>query len=117
MGHEEGHFVYKYVSDDGRVVYVGRSSNLTRRIKEHGRCSGVDAKFKRYKSAKVFIHECSTMDEQWALELLLIEAYKPILNVFNKTELPLSIKFNPDEIGWDEFKLKPSGVKIHDHRR
>ena len=104
---DDGFYVYKYVSEDGNIVYIGKSETITQRIKQHSSFNGLDEKFKAYKNAKVYIHKCSSRHEMDALEIILIEKYKPILNVSCKTKSNLSFDFDVD-IDWVDFdKIKP----------
>lgn len=77
----KNYYVYKYVVDDN-IIYVGLTDNLKRRIKEHASGVGLESKFLPYlETAKIYYHECSNATEMKALESLLINHYKPILNI------------------------------------
>lgn len=74
------HYVYKYVSHN-KVVYVGLTNDITRRILEHSSGVGIEEKFIPYlNDCKIYYHECANEVEMRALESLLINIYKPILN-------------------------------------
>lgn len=99
----DGYFVYKYVSAGGDIVYIGKSENIVMRIKQHGTFSGSEEKFGKYKDAKVYVHRCASKHEMDALEIILIEKYKPELNVSSKTENNLSFDFGSD-VSWVEYE-------------
>lgn len=82
----EGFYIYKYVSKDGRVVYIGKSINVLQRVKQHE----AEEKFSQYKDAEIYLHRCPSKHEMDALEVILIEKHKPELNVTAKTENELS---------------------------
>jgi predicted GIY-YIG superfamily endonuclease len=77
----KNYYVYKYVVD-GNIIYVGLTDNLRRRIKEHASGVGLESKFLPYlETADIYYHRCGNKTEMKALESLLINTYKPILNV------------------------------------
>lgn len=74
------HFVYKYVHN-GVVIYVGLTDNIIRRVAEHASGQGLEAKFLPYLDSEIYYHRCGNEVEMRALESLLINQYKPILNI------------------------------------
>lgn len=77
-----GHYVYKYVHND-EIIYIGKNdTNLESRIKQHER----ERKFKKYLSSDIYYIELSNRAESKALEALLINKYKPKLNVVDVYE-------------------------------
>lgn len=95
----DGFYIYKYVSSDGRIVYIGKSETVLQRIKQHGR----EEKFKKYPDAEIYIHQCASRHEMDALEIILIEKHKPELNITSKTDNALSFDFDA-EIEWVKVK-------------
>lgn len=88
------HFVYKYVYK-GRIVYIGKvDSGLQRRIDEHAE----EDRFRAYPDAEIFCMELNNAAETTCMELLLINKYKPVLNIKDKYPETLSIRF--DEPSW-----------------
>lgn len=76
------YYVYKYVFDD-EIVYIGKSKNIDARIKQHE----AEEKFKAYiKRCKIYVAECVNSVEMDIIERALINQYKPILNVVDKTK-------------------------------
>jgi len=107
----DGFYVYKYVNKDGAIVYIGKSKTIAQRIKQHSSYKGIDEKFKKYKNADIYLHRCNTEHEMDALEIILIERYKPELNVSAKTNNVLSFAFEP-ELEWIKYdKLKTTVSK------
>lgn len=79
----KNYYVYKYVFDNS-VIYVGLTDNLKRRVKEHASGIGLESKFLPYlDTVEIYYHKCSNATEMKALEALLINHYKPMLNVVN----------------------------------
>lgn len=77
------YFVYKYLYD-GDVIYVGKTDDLKRRVMEHASGQGLEEKFLPYlDKCDIYFHECGNEVEMSALERLLINQYKPRLNVID----------------------------------
>lgn len=77
-----GHYVYKYV-ENGEIIYIGKNdTDLVSRIKAHKR----EQKFKEHSSAEVYYIELANKTESSGLEKLLINEFKPILNVLDKRD-------------------------------
>ena len=75
------YFVYKYVCD-GDVIYVGKTDDIHRRVVEHASGQGLEEKFIPYLDrCDIYFHECGNEVEMSALERLLINQYKPRLNI------------------------------------
>lgn len=75
------YFVYKYVYH-GDIIYIGKTDNIQRRIIEHSSGQGLEEKFLPYlNESDVYYHECGNEVEMSALERLLINQYKPLLNI------------------------------------
>lgn len=79
------YFVYKYVYMD-TVIYVGKTDNIQRRVDEHASGQGLEEKFLPYlDGVDIYYHRCGNEVEMSALERLLINQYKPALNVKDVT--------------------------------
>lgn len=75
------YFVYKYVCE-GDVIYVGKTDDIHRRVVEHSSGQGIEEKFLPYLDrSDIYFHECGNEVEMSALERLLINQHKPVLNV------------------------------------
>ena len=75
-----GYYVYKYVLDN-QIIYIGKNdTNLQDRIIQHQR----EEKFKPYMEADIYYIELKNKAETSGLEKLLINKYKPILNIVDK---------------------------------
>lgn len=100
MRSRTGYFVYKYVVSD-EIIYVGIASDIVRRVHDHRRCGGLDKKFAPYiNKAEIYVHECTKESEMRALETLLIDFYKPILNETGKTDIPSSLSPAGSLLSW-----------------
>ena len=62
-----------------------------------------DKKFQQYPDANIYIHKCASKHEMDALEILLIEKYKPDLNVTAKTDNALTVSIG-DDLEWIDYK-------------
>lgn len=75
-----GNFVYKYVYD-GEIIYIGKNDNeLKKRIIQHKS----EPKFKPYLNAEIYYISLANKAESKGMESLLINKYKPVLNVIDK---------------------------------
>lgn len=118
------YIVYKYVHD-GNIIYIGKSENIVQRINQHAKCKDLDMKFGPYiDKVKVYVHECANKTEMDALEILLINKYKPVLNISFKTNDEVSFRIDDSFLDWKEYiesdyqeyantylKLKKNGFK------
>ena len=102
--------VYKYVMDiagDQKVVYIGMTKNSFKsRIEAHNSCIGVDEKFRYFiDKCEIYIAYCANPTEAAVMEKLLINKYKPILNVADNYDgYSGSISFvEPDWISWKDY--------------
>lgn len=67
-------YVYKYVTFDGKIVYIGRTDNIERRVNEHKK-----DKLKNFTGNIYYsIHRHKTASK--AYEYFLINKYKPLYN-------------------------------------
>ena len=106
MKSRTGYFVYKYVVSD-EIIYVGIALDIVRRIHDHRRCSGLDKKFAPYiNKAEIYVHECAKESEMRALETLLIDFYKPVLNEAGKTDIPSSLSPAGNLLSWELYDEK-----------
>ena len=91
-----GHYVYKYVLDD-EIVYIGKNdTDLHSRIYQHT----LEDKFQPVKDAQIYYIELQNSVESRVMEELLINKYKPVLNIVSK-QRGLSISF--EEPPWREY--------------
>ena len=73
-------FVYYFVDNTGKIIYVGKTSNLKRRIKEHF-TRGHLPKECYIKIEKIFAAEVNESKYDTEIcETLLIDKYKPVYN-------------------------------------
>lgn len=98
----KSHYVYKYVFD-GEIVYIGKNDTyLIDRIYQHT----LETKFRQCKDAEIYYAELRNSTESSVMEMLLINKYKPRLNV-TFVQDGLSIDFQePEWIKYDEKDFK-----------
>lgn len=96
-----GNYVYKYVFDN-QIIYIGKNdTNLQERIIAHQR----EEKFKPYIESDIYYIEVKNKAESSGLEKLLINKYKPLLNIVDKYETTSDIQFEEPE--WNLFTFHP----------
>ena len=84
-----GHHVYLLHDEDDKVVYVGRSSNVLKRIGDHLHVRG-----RRDVVASVSIIRCMDEDEMKQLEMALIYLHQPELNTRGLAGRPRRASYN-----------------------
>lgn len=100
------YFVYKYLYD-GDVIYVGKTDDLHRRVMEHASGQGLEEKFLPYlDKCDIYFHECGNEVEMSALERLLINQYKPRLNVVDVQDGVNTVRI---EVEWLYYISLPDG--------
>lgn len=97
-----GHYVYKYVHK-GKIVYIGKNdNNLISRISSHKS----ESKFKPYLSSDIYYITLANKAETRTLETLLINKYKPKLNVIDKYDSITSSFLKIQEPKWEKYDEK-----------
>ena len=100
-----GHYVYKYV-EDNEIIYIGKNdTDLHTRISQHVS----EKKFKEHPDAKIYYGELANSVESRFMEMMLINRYKPILNVVDKVEGNSFIDFTEPE--WKPYVKPADGRK------
>ena len=98
------YYVYKYVYNN-QIIYIGKTTNIDRRISQHGR-KGDNIKEKYWNminKSDIYIAEISNKNIDYnLLEILLIQKYHPICNMVNKTTQ--NVNFNFKEPAWQLYK-------------
>ena len=83
------HGVYKFVEKDSKqIVYIGKTNNsFKQRIDAHIKGKGIDEKFKPYvNKCDVYIARLINGTETDIMEKILINKYKPVLNIIDNSE-------------------------------
>ena len=96
----QGFYLYKYVlKNTNEPIYIGLTIHLEQRIKQHSK----EPQFQSFlKKTKIHFCECANEREMKCLEMLLINYYKPILNIVDKYEEKASM--NPDaSLLWRDY--------------
>jgi len=100
-------YIYKYIINNN-IYYIGQTTDLTRRIKEHKR----EQKFLDYNNFKIFYFQCRNQKETDSYEYFLINKYHPILNVaFKYEDFIIDIK-EPEWFLYEEDNFLPFKEKI-----
>lgn len=93
-----GHFVYRFVSDEGVTEYVGATSFLNKRIGQHLKSLGL-VFGDEVLTGEVQYVELKTRTDAFVLEFFLINELKPEHNKANKYKGELNIELK-NEIEW-----------------
>lgn len=85
------YYIYKYVNNDNTIEYIGQTTDLDRRIKDHTK-----DKLKNF-HGQIYYFECQNKTAMDSWEYFLIQKYHPKYNiVFNNTQTIINI----DEPEW-----------------
>ena len=95
--------LYKYVYN-GEIIYIGMSTNsIQERIYNHSK----EEKFQPYlKQSKIYVLPMENKVEIRSCEALLINKYKPILNVVDAQSVGCSIDIEASLSEWEPFVKK-----------
>ena len=92
---DKNNFVYVFTHVTGKILYVGKTNTITRRINEHIR------KNKTKDTYKIFIYETSSKSYMDRLEKYLIWFLEPTKN---KTRYKkVNLDWIPSESMWREY--------------
>lgn len=88
------YYIYKYVNDNNIIEYIGQTTDLERRIKDHTK-----DKLKNF-HGQIYYFECQNKTAMDSWEYFLIQKYHPQYNVvFNDTQMIINI----DEPEWELY--------------
>lgn len=91
-----GYYIYKYVQNN-KIIYIGQTTDLERRIKEHTK-----DKLKDFKG-QIYYFECPNKTSMDSWEYMLINKYHP---QYNSALNNLKEKINIKEPEWVLFLIK-----------
>ena len=90
-------YIYKYVNNKNNIIYIGKTNNIERRIKEHKK-----DKLKNF-NGDIYYFTCSNKINMDMLEYVLINKYHPKYNIqYND----FSIQTDMQEPEWILYKEK-----------
>ena len=81
-----GFYIYKYENNNGKIIYIGQTTNLKERIKQHTK-----DKLENF-VGKIYYFECENKTSMNSWEYFLINKYHPQYNVvfndnYNKIDI------------------------------
>ena len=90
-----GYYIYKYVKDN-KILYIGQTTDLSRRIKDHekDKLAGF--------TGKIYYFECPNKTAMDSWEYCLINKYHPIDNIALKDK---NININIEEPKWNLYEI------------
>jgi predicted GIY-YIG superfamily endonuclease len=100
--------VYRFLNTDSNIIYVGRTSNIAERMRQHF-CYGGHLSNECYgRTNKIEYIECNSHNEACILEIYLISKYKPKWNKSfnNDSDLSNSILHINEPDNWKTFNMK-----------
>ena len=102
--------LYKYVYN-GEIIYIGMStSSISKRIKDHSK----EEKFLPYiKESQIFYIPLDNHSEIRGVEKLLINKYKPLLNVIDTSNEGMIVDIEKCLPEWKLFLTKDAKQKIY----
>lgn len=102
--------VYKYVHKKLGVIYIGHSGTA---LESRIRCHDYEEAFKPYlKDCDIYICPLPNRAVAMAMELLLIDHYRPLLNTASKNDCPYTGKL--PELDWVLFRSRVNeNTKTH----
>lgn len=107
----KGYFVYRFLNEDGKVVYVGRTESLTARLQSHFSKTGGHLKKEQYSCVrKIDYIELKTRTDMKIKELYYIAKYKPAFNKIDKLD-DVTLKIKEDT--WKTM-VEGNTKQIHD---
>ena len=105
-------FVYRFLNENNKIIYIGKTVNLMRRMKEHDHLTEDCYK----KVVNIEYTECETEYDSLILERYLIAKIKPKFNkIFKCHDLSINIK-EFDNIPWAKFPMELFTFKLVDKR-
>lgn len=98
-------FVYRLIDFNERVIYVGRTENLTTRYLNHK--NGVNSPITEKNSfSRMEYVELSSKTDMFIYELFFINAYRPILNVRDVMDMPsIEMEAKLNNVKWKTFDI------------
>lgn len=107
-----GHYVYKYIFNN-EVIYIGKNNtDLISRINQHKS----EEKFLPYLSSDIYYICLNNEFDTDFMETLLINKYKPMLNISKKNNFELGINFVEPE--WKRFYEQDfKTIKVQNHKK
>lgn len=102
-------YIYKYVYEN-EIVYIGKTNDLKRRISEHHR----EEKFGN-KTFDIYYFLCKSQRQADLYEYMLINKYKPALNISDKEEFEdFSYFIEPN---WIKYDSNINNININNNEK
>lgn len=102
---EETYYIYRFINNENKVIYIGRTQNLDQRMKTHYGTKGHLPKQCYKNTKKIEYATCSNEIEMVLIEIYLINKYKPIYN--NKDLYRGRITLTDfEKLEWKEYNIK-----------
>lgn len=95
------YYIYK-IECNNEIIYIGKTDkSLKNRINQHIH----NKKFKDYENYEIYCCQYSNKYETKYMEELLINKYKPILNIVGNRDITINIEFEePNWIPYSDYK-------------
>lgn len=109
------YYVYKFLDKNNNIIYIGKTQNLTRRIREHLNGNGHLDKDCYDEVVNIYYIEFKNINDMNLFEIYCISKYNPKYNTVYLTELTLKFELlEPEWVMYDtdklnRYKLTPKG--------
>ncbi len=101
-------FLYRFLDIEGKVIYIGRTNNINRRILKEHFTNNTHLPNKCYlETEKVEYTEVINESEEVAYEAILINKYRPKFNTQFKDDGDFKVEL--PEFQWNEFEWEYNG--------
>ena len=112
-------FVYKFLNENGEVIYIGSTGDMTKRMYKHFHDKRNGKMNKReYDSVKT-VSFCKTKsrNDAYILETVLIQKYKPMCNTASVKDGEISFSgIDENSFSWESKKPNEFGTAPHNMR-
>lgn len=104
-------YVYKFEDSRGKVLYIGKTNDIDRRMKEHFGGKG-HIKGNCYKdTARVYYMQLNSDGDALLVEQYMIGKYNPVYNKLGKSKERVSISLSLEE-KWLLYKINKKGKGV-----
>lgn len=101
---EKGYYVYRFMGNDGEILYVGRTIDMEQRVKTHFSSAGHLNSECYERTLKVEYIGLPTKIDMVIKELYYINKWKPSYNTKDKQDSDMEVEIDETVDNWIEYK-------------
>ena len=94
----KGFYLYKYEDINKEIVYIGQTTSLAQRVRQH-----THDKLQKF-FGTIYYVKCGSKEEMDFLEKVLINYYKPKFNIIHKERKDLMVNLINLDLNWQFYK-------------